>query len=232
MRAWPIVLGVVMFARNAAAQEVEVGSLPRDPEGGCIAIAIQDVTPATFELSPWLFGGGGFRTRDGGGLGTLGGGADGTFGIATIGSPRAFYGGPVELRAGPWIAIETPFDRVRGEGGLALTVGQVRHARWGTFGVRLGAGHDFQDRPHLVGVLTYGVRYVPGRIAEERGACDPPSPTPDFALGSGAKVFGALRRPVGTGAEQGFEMVFGVELEPTFFLPPYRLSKWIGAHHP
>ena len=221
------ILAVVLLcpARAEAQERSEV------QERSCSLLAINDVSPASFELSPLLQAGGGFRStpQDERALLSLAGGLEGTFGLAGVGSARQ-YGGPVEFRIGPWLGVETPLDGVRGEGGLALSLGQVQHARWGTFGLRLGGGHDFAERTHLVGVFTYGVRYVPHRVGPTRGVCDPPTPVPAFAFGSGARLFTALRKPVEVAS--GYELVFGIEFEPTFFLPPYSGSKWIGAHHP
>jgi hypothetical protein len=209
-----LVLAGSLFASSAHAQ----------PERTCILLGIVDVQPATVEIGPWLHAAGGWRSTDEA-IASLGGGVDATFGLATAGQDRQ-YGGPVEIRIGPWLGFETPLGAARGEGGLTMTLGQTRHARWGTFGARFGAGYGTGDLAHLAAVLWWGVRNVPGRAGPTRGVCDPPAPAPAVALASGARLFGALRRELGGG--YAHELVFGLELEPTFLLPPYSGSKWIG----
>ncbi|WP_394834384.1 hypothetical protein LVJ94_48580 [Pendulispora rubella] len=183
------------------------------------------VAPATLELAPWIFVAGGARMVDGPNraIPSLGGGGDVTFGFATFGRPEA-YGGRFEIRLGPWGAMETTLDRVRGEGGLAFSLGQVRHARWGTFAVRAGGGHGSDGSSHLVGVFTWGVRYVPGRDDPEHDALNPRT----FALASGARLFAAVRTT--DEPAHASELVFGLEFEPTWFLPPYSLFKWGGVN--
>jgi hypothetical protein len=62
------------------------------------------------------------------------------------------------------------------------------------------------------------------------GACSAPSEPSAFALGSGARIFGTLRESLATSFGDGYEIVAGIEFEPTFFLPPYSGAKWIGFH--
>lgn len=211
----------------AEAQEVE----RRGSAGGCIALLIRDVIPAVAEPSFWISGGGGVRFRDGArdGLGILGAGAEVTAGLATLGSEHR-YGGPFELRWGPWTNVVTDLSGARAEGGLLLSVGQVKHAQWGTYALRVGGGIGDDGlglSPHVVATLTGGVRYVEGRYSF-RGACDPTARPEPSAFASGVRVFGSARAAL-TG-EGGFQLTFGLELEPTFFFPPYSLRKWIGAH--
>ncbi|WP_438022669.1 hypothetical protein [Sorangium sp. So ce233] len=183
------------------------------------------------EWSWWLAGGGGAMLggASGGGLGVLGVGSEMTTGLTSFGS-EAMYGGPVELRWGPWFGVLTDLDGARGEAGLLLSMGQVRHARWGTYALRLGGGLG-DDRlgltPHLALTLTAGVRHVEGRISE-RGACDPPATPAPSAFASGLRLFATTR--AGLGDERAWQLTFGVELEPSFLLPPHSLSKWIGVH--
>ncbi|WP_433927264.1 hypothetical protein AB3662_29630 [Sorangium cellulosum] len=212
-------------ARVAGAQEEGAS------RGACILLAIIESTPAVAEWSWWLSGGGGATLggASAGGLGVLGVGSEMTTGLASFGS-EGMYGGPMELRWGPWFGVLTDLDGARGEGGLLLSVGQVRHARWGTYALRLGGGLG-DDRlgraPHLALTLTGGVRHVEGRISE-RGACDPPAAPAPSALASGLRLFATAR--AGLGDERAWQLTFGVELEPSFLLPPHSLSKWIGVH--
>lgn len=223
-------LALLSTAHRAEAQEVE----PREPPTeACIAILIRDAVPAVAEPSFWIAGGGGVHFRDGDGardgLGILGVGGEVTAGLATLGSDGK-RGNPVELRWGPWTSLVTDFTGARAEGGLLLSVGQVRHARWGTYALRVGGGLGDDGlglAPHVVATLTYGVRYVEGRYSD-RGACDPPANPQPSAFASGVRVFGSARAALA--GEGGFQLTFGLELEPTFFFPPYSLGKWIGRH--
>ncbi|MGK3987268.1 hypothetical protein WME99_29775 [Sorangium sp. So ce136] len=228
-RLFAALLGLLAVGRARAAGAQEgVASRAR---GACIRLAVIDSTPAVAEWSWWLAGGGGatFGGASEGGLGVLGVGSEMTTGFATFGS-GAMYGGPVELRWGPWFGAFTDLEGARGEGGLLLSVGQVRHARWGTYALRLGGGLG-DDRlglaSHLAMTLTGGVRSVAGRTSE-RGACDPPSAPGPSAFATGLRFFGTAR--AGLGDEPAWQLTFGIELEPTFLLPPHSFSKWIGAH--
>jgi len=212
-----------IYARRFRDGFVQVAAREGLSSDSYVAAASGLVAPATMELSPWLFAAGGVRSADGSNraIASLGGGLDLTFGIATFGSREA-YGGQMESRFGPWSAVETSTDRVRAEGGVGLSLGQVRHAQWGTVGLRAGAGYGSDGSPHVVGMFTWGVRYVPGRNDPEHDACNP-SP---FAFASGARFFAAVRRAF---EPQVNEFVFGLEFEPTWFLPPYSLFKWGGS---
>jgi len=185
-------------------------------------------TAAVLEMAAWLELGGGARIAPSTASArfSVGGGVDATFGVANFGHPEYGNGSPFHVRVGPWIGLESPLDRVRGEGGLSATLGARGSSGFGTFGARLGAGYGSAGVPDLVGVLSYGVRYVPGRVR-----CDPPR-TPTFAFASGGRFILAVRKE--TAGSEAFEMILGVEFEPTWLWPPHdwpnNWDKWGGLN--
>jgi len=142
--------------------------------------------------------------------------------------PGGDNGGRIQLRLGPWLAFETPLDRWRGEGGLSLALRQERFEAWGTLGLRLGAGLDDLTRRYWVGVLSWGLygerpRQTCGGTCPGSNPPSPPKPSaPTFGITEGVRLYAALRRE----AVLGNEWTFGVELQPTWFLPPYDREKW------
>lgn len=203
---------------------------PASHAPACIDLAVVDTQPARLELGPWLQVGGKPRGARGTSASTwsLGAGLELTHNVARFG--RRDYGGAHELRLGPWLGVESDTTRARLEAGLSLVLTQEQHAQWGTMGLRLGGGVDDLGRAHGVGVLSYGVRRVPGRVQATRGPCDPVPPPPDFAMASGARLYVALRQGLQASAvSAGPEVSFGIELDPTWLLPPYSLNKWAGA---
>ena len=200
-----------------------LGAPDVQPARDCVALEVLTARPAMLELGPWLSAGGSFaegRTA----AWSLGAGLELSTQLTQLGRSR--YGGAHELRVGPWVAAETNTRSLRGEGGLSLIVGQESHARFGALGLRLGVGYSTEAQSHLVGVLSYGIRYVPGRADEPRSACDPEPANKPFAWASGARLFAAVRQ--NTAAAFGPEMSVGVEFEPSWFFPPYTLGKWAG----
>ncbi len=229
---------VLLLGASARAQDVSAVSDSRlwgtddDPTEaeGCIGILVIDAFPALAEWTWWIGVGGG--AREVGIVGERGlvalelGGAV-TFPFATVGHPG--YGGPVHLRVGPWIQGETAFDGVLGEGGLELLIGQVRHARWGTFGLRFGGGYGIDEvgtSAHLAATLYWGVHSVPDRYWP-RGACDDPHPRATHAFATGFRIFATGRWLAEDG--RGFALIAGIEIEPTYLFPPYSLAKLIGS---
>jgi hypothetical protein len=194
--------------------------------------ALQSVEhPAPIEVSPWVQGAAGWRFEPAGtrGSGSVGAGLDLTFGLATFfPSGYGYYRSPKDdaereaelprdpqqwsdashLRAGPWVAFETPFDRARGEGGLVFTVGGKRVVSLATFGLRGGVGYSSAGIAHAIGQLSWGVRYVRMRRYD-------PHPTackPLVATASGLRLFSAVRRELDAAART--ELTFGIEWEP------------------
>jgi hypothetical protein len=216
--------GLVVPAR-ASAQEVHITG----PIQACIAILLRESTPASLEWSYWIAGGGGLdSTGSGDRFGVLGAGIEATTGIAQLGR-KYQYGGPFEFRGGPWWNITSDFSGVRAEGGYVLSFGQVYHAQWGTYALRIGGGIGDDSlglSPHFVATLTGGVRLASERYSA-RGACDP-KPTPKaLGMADNVRLFATARSTLADGAP--WQFTFGVELSPTFFLPPYSLGKWIGT---
>ena len=210
---------------NAMAQEVTV----REPVVGCIALLLRDSVPANFEWAYWASGGGGFHTTDSSrGFGVLGVGTEGTTGLFEVGAKHR-YGGPFEFRGGPWWSLVSDFRGARAEGGYVISFGQVSHAQWGTYTLRMGGGLGEDGlglSQHFVATLTGGVRYA-GQRYSERGACDPKPRPKSIAMVDQFRLFATARSTLKDGAP--WQFTFGVEFSPTFFLPPYSLGKWIGA---
>ena len=172
------------------------------------------------EIGPWLGWAAGVEWRGGRrrDVAYLNTGFDAT---AIAGGFGGGYGGAVEVRLGPWLALHLPADRhASGEGGLTLIVTQTQHASWGTYGIRFGGGYGADREAHIVGTLWGGVRYVPFRAGQ--------APPGLVSKATGIRVVATVRRTLGQ--VQGEALVFGIEFEPDYFLPPYSLFKWGGKH--
>lgn len=225
-----------MAPSAAAAQREEI----------CLDVGLSLAKPAVAEWTYWIGVGGGWGALGEAGehadlVLRAGGGVD--FELGRIGDERR-YGGPVEIRSGPWVGLDATFGEgvlepgVALEGGLSLDIGQTSHAQWGDYSLRVGAGAVWYAagwRPAGSLTLMWGVRSVLDRYIEG-GACvsgdgrgyvsvDEGRPRSDHALASGIRIFGTLR----VDGEASYTLIFGVELEPTFFLPPYSGARWIGA---
>jgi hypothetical protein len=191
------------------------------------------VNPAPVEMSPWVQAAVGWRFEPTGsrGVASFGAGLETTFGLATIFPSRSRWRLPkgpndVEdeypalprdpvywedawhLRAGPWLAVETPLDRVRGEGGVALTFGSKRVVSLSTFGLRVGGGYGSVGVAHATAMLSWGVRYVKMRVYDPH----PLSCKPVVAPASGLRLFVGARRELDAAARS--ELTFGIEWEP------------------
>ncbi len=237
MRTALLTLSITALALPAAAQDFTDPGMTRRPvDGVCISLAVQDVTPGDAEWTWFVGGGGGGRSlgrAEERGVGMLRLGGEVTVPLANIGGID--YGGPVHLRVGPYLLAETSFEGGLGEGGVSLTLGQVRHARWGTFGVRFGGGvgaqldarGQLQRTSFVSATISWGVLSVPGRFRPERGACDPPREGPRHLFSSGLRIFATGRAPL-SGVD-GYSIVIGVEIEPGFLFGPYSLERLIGA---
>lgn len=241
MRPKAMLRALVLFALTLAIGLAAPTTVQAQEDTICADVALQFARPAVAEWTYWLGAGGGW-----GALGSLseravadlrlGGGVD--FSIAREGSDR-HYGGPMEVRLGPWVQAATHIDDVILEGGAMLDVGQTSHASWGTFGMRVGVGAQGLDARgfRLAGslTLTWGVRWAPERYSTG-GACvrrdgslygiGGGTETQDHGFVSGIRLFGTAR----VDADEVYSLVFGVEFEPTYFFPPYENDlRWIGA---
>jgi hypothetical protein len=218
-------------AAPAAAQEILLTGPLALPRPRYWAGAV----PAELEWTYWVAGGAARET--GGTLSALGGlGGELTVEVLRYhGFPSGYYGrkkGDAELRVGPWASAATRSAGGLVEGGLKLHFGGIYHASFGTWDLRLGGGYgafEPERAAHVAGTLAYGVRSVPARYAEyphEVWQEVPPRPRP-FAEASVARVFVTLRRAFDdTGSS---ELSLGVELSPTFLLPPYSWFKLGGG---
>jgi hypothetical protein len=192
----------------------------------CVGFASFD-RPIAIEVAPWLTLGGGWRSEAGrdSAAASLGGGVEATFGLATFARHSSFVGHDsdrdtpgMHLRAGPWIGFETPLDRVRGEGGLSVTLGPSTAdmgGALGTFGLRIGAGYSTTGVLDAVGVLSWGARLVPARRASSwkaqgRTNWCAPGDEPWVAIASVAYLFASVRRSFEPAPAS--EVVLGVEL--------------------
>jgi hypothetical protein len=221
------------YCTRACRSNVDCGAGICDASGLCRAnsherahdlmlITVQE--PAPFEVTPWVHGALGWRfaPADSRVVPSFGTGVDGTFPIASFApahypyclpdeacphrpGPRWFMS---ELRAGPWLGLESTVDRARGEGGLALDLGGQTGVSFSTLGVRAGAGYGSDRTAHFVGELSWGVRYVEMRKSEPQlGQCPA-----TIAPVSGVRVFTAVRRELE--ASGAVEITMGIEWEP------------------
>jgi hypothetical protein len=149
------------------------------------------------------------------------------------GFPSGWYGGDrgdAEVRLGPWVVGATRRDGGLVEAGLKLHFGGVYHASFGTWDVRAGGGYGaFPDEraPHLSATLAYGVRGVLARHIDRRQCEDAPIMAESIAEATVARAFVTLRH--GYDDHRAREVVFGVELSPTFLLPPYSWFRFGGG---
>jgi hypothetical protein len=151
----------------------------------------------------------------------LGIGTDVTFSLAHYhGFPSGAYGGShgdAEIRAGAWFLAALTGVHDQGalvEGGLEVIDGGGWHSSWGTFDLRVGGGYGSftgERRAHAVATLGYGVRSDLSRYGWHRR----PNWPRHFAEASIARVVFTVRR-----TSEASEIVLGIELSPTFFLPP------------
>jgi len=143
--------------------------------------------------------------------------------------PSGAYGGwhgDAEAAVGAWAAASIRGEDSLVEGGIKAHDGGGWHASWGTFDLRLGAGFGRfggERAGHAVITLAYGVRSALFRYRERQDL-----PTIEGKTDV-ARVFGTWRHAIGP--VQGAELVFGIELSPSFFFPP--LTWWrVGGGPP
>lgn len=150
-------------------------------------------------------------------FGELDFGAELTLQLTTFGSRYNAY----ELRGGGFGAVALSDHAVLGEVGETLVFTQVEHAQFGTFDLRAGGGvglFDGEVAPHVVVTATGGIRSFRNRYEPRR---------PAIAFGSVLRLFLTSRiRPT---VDVPVEAVFGLEVEPTFLLPPWSWMKLAGA---
>lgn len=203
LRAVASRVALVAVSSSVRAQEVQITG----------PIVIARPIPATVEVASWLAAGAGFRKDEAGALASLSAGADATFAVATFRSGR--FRSSSEIRIGPWLGIESPLDRLRGEGGLAWVFGDMGdYAAVGlALQLRLGAGSSTTGIPHVVGTSTFGVRAVPSH-AEKHSICDPRKTPSLVGIASGVSLFTTMRAE--TSDARAVEVLFGLEIGPLF----------------
>ncbi|MBK8253818.1 MAG: hypothetical protein IPK82_14280 [Polyangiaceae bacterium] len=173
-----------------------------------------------FEIGPWLGWAAGPNLGKGGPseVTFVNAGFDVTTPVWIFGGG---YGGSSELRFGPWIAYQSLLGvGSMGEGGLTLVLTKTEHAQWGTFGVRMGGGYGLDNQAHFVATFWGGVRYVPVRAGE--------SPDGIANKVTGIRIVASVHHQLDP--ENISALVFGVEFEPEYLLPPYSPYKWAGKH--
>jgi hypothetical protein len=228
-------LAVVLASSAAAAQEIQLTG----PIGGCRRLFCREDKggPASVEWSSWLAGGGGVLHRAGGGNGawTFGVGMEATAGLWTFssGTPERPHAGTLrsgdrfQLRGGPWASAVTDGKGIRGEGGVLVLYSVDRKSPWIVPAVRLGAGwgnDQLGKVAHLVTVFTLGPRSAPDRWRRSTVESEPEAP---LAFVSGFRTFVMMRAAFAGDAP--YQLTFGIELEPTFLLPPYSWRKFFGG---
>jgi hypothetical protein len=128
-----------------------------------------------------------------------------------------------ELRYGAYLMGGTRIYGGLVEGGAVLDVTSLYHASWGTFTLRGGAGYGaFPDEraTYASATMIYGVRSV---LAHFGGCRTAGRAIPEASV---ARLFATHRRAF---REEAFEWVFGIELSPTFFLPPVTWWRLAGG---
>ena len=216
----------VVYAANASAQEIRLtGPLRAAP-----SLALwREATPAIWEWAYWTSLG----VDTGQGKPSAGVGAEATTVLATY---RGFPSGPygkmslAELRLGSWFAGNAELGGGVLEGGLKLQLGAIYHASFGTWDLRAGFGYGTlaTERVPLWNLTaSYGIkRAAPSRYSK-RGSGDPRPVPRRISLASVARLFVTYRRSLR--GEPDSHVVVGVELSPTFFLPPYSLFSLGGG---
>jgi hypothetical protein len=216
------------FSGTVCAQEIEL-IRPLKPTTTRLVI---EAIPAEWEWVYWASAGASrVEPETWRAIGAIG--AELTFGAMTYrGFPSGPYGagrGKGQLRVGPWAAASTRNDGGVVEGGLTLDWGAVYHASFGTFDARLGGGYGaFAESRHPHGVITlaYGVRSAQPRY-QNRDSVEPRPTTSIVAMASVARLFVTYRRALPDGA--GSELGIGLELSPSFLLPPYSWFRLLGG---
>lgn len=197
----------------------------------CVDVAVRETHPADLEWVYWVSGGAAFAGH--GPKPSIGIGAELTRGLLVFrGFPAGDYGpwlGRAELRWGPWVQASTLGSVALVEGGFKLHLGAFYHASWGTYDLRLGGGYGAwsgEREPHAAVTLAWGFRSVVGRYTV-RGFCDPPARTRPLASGGVLRFFVTHRRTLDRSELR--ETVFGIELSPELFLPPYSWFRLFGG---
>jgi hypothetical protein len=189
-----------------------------------LAVAAVLLVPASASATPWrsfewtYLTSAGYTPR----AAVLGIGAEGSLPVLRWhGFPSGYSGSHAlgELRVGAFAFGASRLGAGLVEGGALADVSSLYHASWGTFTARIGGGVGFADHPHGVATLLYGVRSVLGRYGN--------SGVPRWwGEASIARLFVTHRRAV---RGDGYEWVFGIELSPTFFLPPITWWRLAGG---
>jgi hypothetical protein len=175
---------------------------------------------AVVEYTAWIGSSAGLVRAAGSDRWVMGLRAGTGFDFELVQTDNPFGHGELEWRWGPWFDLEQRSDKSRSlHGGLSFDLGQVRHAEFGNYTLRMGGG--INDDRHGEATLMFlgGVRYVPGRRGVSFGSCRPRS-----AFASGGRVFGSVT----TDFDGRSIWLVGFELEPSWAVPPYSMRKLAG----
>jgi hypothetical protein len=193
---------------------------------------LHEATPALAEWAYWVNSGASLQGERW--TVTAGVGSEVTAGLVKYsGFPAgALYAGrwqQAEIRGGVWGAFALRPDGGLLEGGLKLHWGAVYHASFGTWELRAGAGYGAfvnAQASHLSFTFAYGVRSALDRYAQ-RSMCSPLAVPRVVGMVSVARLFVTYRR--GAVDASLSEMVIGLELSPTFLLPPFSWMRLGGG---
>ncbi len=215
------IVASLLVPRMAHSQEIVLtGPL----SGACAAVWRVQRLPSAVEATHYLSAA---AVADGSkaGAAQLGMGAELTPASTTFGP--GYTSGRYELRVGAWGAGATSFPAAMLEGGLSAFLGQVNHG--GRVGLRIGTGFGDAvagDRAHGTVTALVGLHQFIQRFSKT--GCGVPPATPRiFEFGSVLRLFATGRR--GLKGSDRPQWTFGLELSPTFFLPPYGRGKWYGG---
>ncbi|MDB4997050.1 MAG: hypothetical protein JWM74_4482 [Myxococcaceae bacterium] len=220
---------MLCFPRVALAHECD---WDRGPLGVCPCDSFGTANAAVVETTTWMIAGGGWeraheRTSS---LGVLGVGAEATLGpvLRYSGFPANERPHDAELRAGVWAVGVTRFDGALLEGGVKAHLGAIEHAQWGTIDLRVGAGYGAFDTgraAHFVATFAWGTRSFLARYG--RCGTEPHDRPKRHGFGSIVRPFVTLRQAADR--DPSTQLTFGIELSPTFLLPPYSWWRLAGG---
>lgn len=188
----------------------------------CPDVLVIESHPADAEWAFWGTGAALFPQGDATSW-MAGAGAEMSFGLFRYGGFPLRHGiryRDGEVRWGPWLSGGANGEGALVEAGLKLHAGGVRFAQWGTFDLRTGLGYNRmgqEPEPQWNAGLAWGLRTVVDRH-QRRGYCDPPLQPQAFAEASLLRFVLTVRR--GLGQAPASELALGLELSPTFVLPP------------
>jgi hypothetical protein len=205
-------LSALLIAGHALAQEIQLtGPLADPPE-----------RRTRVEWAQWLAGGAGLRHRDGqtAAEGVFGVGVEATAVARRLGRRSRHDADRIDFRAGGWASAVTDGLGMRGEGGAVFLFCVASFEPCIAPAVRVGAGwgSDGLGRAaHLAGTFTLGPRITELSRRDYRRR---------VAFASGLRFFTTTRSALTGGP--AYQVTFGVEIDPVFFVPGFGLWRLLG----